>query len=92
MAILEETKESISHLTYELVEEKKDIEDYGLVTVYGIRIAEKKDGYEYSKVISDICSNRQKVEKLLEKIKTAKLRPDFLMDIVEDFLVEEYAG
>lgn len=92
MAILEKLEFKKSNLMYELVEERKDIEDYGLVTVYGIKITEKKNGYEYSKAISDISANRQKVEGLLEKIKRAKLKPDFLLDIVEDFLVEEYAG
>lgn len=92
MAVIEKVKESKeTKLVYELVEERRNIEDCGIVTVYGIRVTEKYDGDEYTKTVSNICANRQKIEKLLEKIRTAELKPDFLMDIVEDFLVEEYA-
>lgn len=73
-------------LDYQIVKSLTKCEENVDSIVYGIQIS----GREGFAKIADISSDKQKVECLLNKLKRLEVKPEFLNEIVEDFLCEYY--
>lgn len=73
-------------LDYQIVKSLTKCEENVDSIVYGIQIS----GREQFAKIADISSDKQKVECLLNKLKRLEVKPEFLHEIVEDFLCEYY--
>lgn len=68
--------------TYIMTKSTADIEDIGIISVYGITILSDS---EYISA-DDISCEYSKVKELFDLIVPEKLFPEHLYDVVEDFL------
>lgn len=75
-----------SKIAYDIVQSKIQYDEYQEVVFYGIKVTEPVQEMQ----IKNISTDKQKIVKLLKKIKRFNVKPDFLQDIVEDFLSENY--
>lgn len=82
----------MSNLTYGVTEEIRRIGDDTRIS-YGIAVyadAEQDGTGTIVASITDICTRRQPLEKLVEWCNLLELSPTHLRDVVDDFLSIEY--
>lgn len=72
---------------YEIIKSEIFLEDYGNVTVYGIK-SYNEDGSEFN-IIEDISVDFESVKKLCKLICDENVSPIHLIDIAEDFIISE---
>lgn len=81
----------LDSISYETVRETRYLPDVGRYFTYGIR-ATRKVQLNQTEVlhVSDVSSNRRKVEALVESMNHNHLYPIHFLDVVEDFCAANY--
>lgn len=86
-----EIQPSAALSTYKLVIAKSETEGCENETVYGIEVVEVSEHTIRRAMVPDISASRTKIEELLGKIERHRVGADFLREIVEDYLEEQYS-
>lgn len=71
--------------TYKLLVQKKYYNGHSCYTTYGIIVFE---GNKHVRTIDDISTNKENIEKLVEKFNAQNLHISHLNDAIEDYLYD----